>query len=174
MTIKPPKTNRQRMDVMEQARLKGARKGLPMDGVSILQRWLDLNGITVKRLANYTGYSKEYIKNILRRTFPINRNFANALSEVTGIVPQFLMETQPYPHIQPEASKTDVTKGTRPAMARARQETDNQLRKQLAESIDSLNETAQAIAEAGRSAAGSNNMYDIPGTNEPSWLFGDE
>lgn len=99
MTTKPPRTDRQYMEALEQARLQGAIKGLPMDGVSILRRWLDLNGITVKRLAKHTGYSKEYVKGILRRTFPINRNFADAVSEVTGIVPKFLLETRPYPYL---------------------------------------------------------------------------
>lgn len=86
----------------DQAQAEGVRRDLPMDGVSILQRWLDLNHISIKRLAKHSGYSKEYIKRILDRAMPINRNFATAVSGVTGILVKFLMETEPYPHGNPE------------------------------------------------------------------------
>lgn len=95
-------TDQQIRSILENARNQDERKNLPMDGVSILQRWLDLNGITIKRLAKHSGYSKEYIKRVLDRTIPINRNFAIAASGVTGILTKFLMETRPYPYGNPE------------------------------------------------------------------------
>jgi exopolyphosphatase/pppGpp-phosphohydrolase len=90
-----------------QAQAEGARRNLPMDGVSILQRWLDLNRISIKRLAKHSGYSKEYIKRILDRSIPINRNFAIAASGATGILVKFLMETNPYPYEKPEPAQPE-------------------------------------------------------------------
>ncbi len=90
-----------------QAQAEGARRNLPMDGVSILQRWLDLNHISIKRLAKHSGYSKEYIKRILDRSIPINRNFAIAASGATGILVKFLMETNPYPYGKPEPAQPE-------------------------------------------------------------------
>lgn len=96
-------TTQQRTNqAQDQAQAEGARRNLPMDGVSILKRWLDLNHISVRRLAKHSGYSKEYIKRILDRAMPINRNFAIAVSGVTGILTKFLMETRPYPYGNPE------------------------------------------------------------------------
>lgn len=92
----------------DQAQAEGVRRDLPMDGVSILQRWLDLNHISIRRLAKHSGYSKEYIKRILDRAMPINRNFATAVSGVTGILTKFLMETEPYPHGKPEPKPTQA------------------------------------------------------------------
>lgn len=83
-------------------REEAGERGLPMDGVSILQRWLDLNHISIKRLAKHSGYSKEYIKRVLDRDIPITRNFAEAASGVTGILTKFLMETRTYPYGNPE------------------------------------------------------------------------
>ena len=94
-------TDQQIRSILENSRNQDERKNLPMDGVSILQRWLDLNGITVKRLAKHSGYSKEYIKRVLDRAIPINRNFAIAASGVTGILVKFLLETDPHPHAKP-------------------------------------------------------------------------
>ena len=91
----------------DQAQAEGVRRDLPMDGVSILQRWLDLNHISVRRLAKHSGYSKEYIKRVLDRAMPINRNFATAVSGVTGILVNFLMETEPYPYGKPEPAQPE-------------------------------------------------------------------
>ena len=90
-----------------QAQAEGARRNLPMDGVSILQRWLDLNHISIKRLAKHSGYSKEYIKRILDRSIPINRNFAITVSGVTGLLAKFLMETDPHPHAKPTPAQPE-------------------------------------------------------------------
>lgn len=101
-------TTQQRTNqAQDQAQAEGARRNLPMDGVSILQRWLDLNHISVRRLAKHSGYSKEYIKRILDRAMPINRNFAIAVSGVTGILTKFLMETEPYPYGKPEPAQPE-------------------------------------------------------------------
>ncbi len=101
-------TTQQRTNqAQDQAQTEGARRNLPMDGVSILQRWLDLNGITIKRLAKHSGYSKEYIKRILDRAMPINRNFAIAVSGVTGIPVKFLLETDPHPHSKPASAQPE-------------------------------------------------------------------
>lgn len=101
-------TTQQRTNqAQDQAQTEGARRNLPMDGVSILQRWLDLNGITIKRLAKHIGYSKEYIKRVLDRAMPINRNFAIAVSGVTGILVKFLLETDPHPHSKPASAQPE-------------------------------------------------------------------
>ena len=101
-------TTQQRTNqAQDQAQAEGARRNLPMDGVSILQRWLYTNGITVKRLAKHSGYSKEYIKRVLDRAIPINRNFAIAASGVTGILAKFLMETDPHPHAKPTPAQPE-------------------------------------------------------------------
>lgn len=101
-------TTQQRTNqAQDQAQAEGARRNLPMDGVSILQRWLDLNHISVRRLAKHSGYSKEYIKRVLDRAMPINRNFATAVSGVTGILVNFLMETEPYPYGKPEPAQPE-------------------------------------------------------------------
>lgn len=101
-------TTQQRTNqAQDQAQAEGARRNLPMDGVSVLQRWLDLNHISVRRLAKHSGYSKEYIKRILDRAMPINRNFATAVSGVTGILVNFLMETEPYPYGKPEPAQPE-------------------------------------------------------------------
>lgn len=100
-------SNQQIRSTLEKARNQGEKKNLPMDGVSILQRWLDLNGITIKRLAKHSGYSKDYIKRVLDRAIPINRNFAIAASGVTGILAKFLMETDPHPHAKPTPAQPE-------------------------------------------------------------------
>lgn len=100
-------TDQQIRSILENSRNQDERKNLPMDGVSILQRWLDLNGITVKRLAKHSGYSKEYIKRVLDRAIPINRNFAIAASGVTGILVKFLLETDPHPHSTPTPAQPE-------------------------------------------------------------------
>lgn len=101
-------TTQQRTNqAQDQAQAEAARRNLPMDGVSILQRWLYTNGITVKRLAKHSGYSKEYIKRVLDRAIPINRNFAIAASGVTGILVKFLLETDPHPHAKPAPAQPE-------------------------------------------------------------------
>ena len=101
-------TTQQRTNqAQDQAQAEGARRNLPMDGVSILKRWLDLNHISVRRLAKHSGYSKEYIKRILDRAMPINRNFAIAASGVTGILVKFLLETDPHPHAKPAPAQPE-------------------------------------------------------------------
>ena len=74
----------------------------PMDNVSVLERWMQQNNITVKKLARATNYSKEYIKGVLNRRIPIRQSFALELSYVTGIILKALLNTNPHPWLETE------------------------------------------------------------------------
>lgn len=67
------------------------------EGAERLKRWMEGNNTTVKQLARRTGYSKEYIKRVLRQEMEIKVNFAVDVSYTTGIpVKDLLPGKQPH------------------------------------------------------------------------------
>ena len=50
--------------------------------VQELQEIMTRKGLTVRRLSRGCGYSKDYIKRVLRGAMPINRHFEEAVREL--------------------------------------------------------------------------------------------